>query len=76
MAKKLHTSNVPENTGYERSDLNFRSLMITAVGLVGLMAFGLVLSWVVYERESGEVPKKGTVVQTFVQSGTVHPHEG
>lgn len=76
MAKKLHTTEErEENSGYERRDLNFRSLMITAIGLLGLMIFGLVISWIVYHMESGEAPKKGTVVQTFVAPGGVFHQE-
>jgi len=48
MGKKQHTvEEQAPNTGYERRDLNFRSLMLTAIGLLGLMIFGLVISWIV-----------------------------
>ena len=52
---------------HEVSDANFRNLMITALGLLGLVVFGLVFSWVIYLFSIGHTGAPGEPTQTFVR---------
>lgn len=52
-------------TGYETRDANFKNLILTGFGLLGLMVFGLLFSWLVFEISADHTPDPGSPAVTF-----------
>lgn len=61
--------------GYETRDANFKNLMLTGMGLLGLMLFGLLFSWLVFEVSSDHTADPGASARTFAvpDSGKLPP---
>jgi hypothetical protein len=69
--------------GYETSDADFRQVMLTALGLFGLLIFGLLVSWGSYRfffersEDPGTFPATFTTPERFPPAPTVqqNPHK-
>jgi hypothetical protein len=71
--KKKHTALEPKENlneavskGYETTDAEFKKLMITGAGLMGLMVAGLLFSWAVLAFFKTETARPGAPTETFV----------
>lgn len=51
--------------GYETRDANFKNLMLTGIGLLGLMLFGLLFSWLVFEVSADHTADPEAPALTF-----------
>lgn len=61
---------------HEITDVNFKQLMVTGFGLLGLMIAGLVISWALYVFLKGTTPEPGMNPITFVhpEGSTMPPY--
>lgn len=55
----------PSGPGYEKRDADFKNLMLTGIGLLGIMVVGMILSWVVYVIAADHTPAPGAPTETF-----------
>ncbi len=55
----------PGQTGHEERDVNFRRVISIGFGVIGLMVFGLLLSWGVYVFTSRFTSRPGATPETF-----------
>jgi hypothetical protein len=62
----MKTEKTREKHGHEKRDADFRKLMLTGIGLFGLMVFGLLFSWWIYEIFSARTSSPGSPAETFV----------
>jgi hypothetical protein len=58
---------------YETSDANFRSIMLAAAGLFGLMVFGLLVSWGAYALFYQHSEDPGAEPKTFTKPDVLPP---
>lgn len=56
--------NDPVEAGHETSDAHFTSVMVTGLGLLGIMVLGLLLSWGVYSFFKGRTSDPGSHAET------------
>ncbi len=61
------------NGRYETSDANFRSIVLAAAGLFGLMLFGLLLSWGAYALFYQHSEDPGAEPKTFTRPDILPP---
>jgi hypothetical protein len=61
------------NGNYETSDADFRNVMLAAAGLLGLMMFGLLLSWGAYELFYQHSEDPGAEPRTFTRPDVLPP---
>ena len=63
----------PVTRGHETSDANFRVLVMTGIGLLGVMIVGMLISWAVYAIFEELTANPGAPTETFTTPERVPP---
>lgn len=73
METNEHTSHTSGQRGHETSDAHFKSVVISGIGLLGLMVAGLVVSFALLALFKGSTAAPGAHPETFIEPGNDLP---